>query len=918
MLKVFTVTALSLCVLQSRASAQACTGGPVSGVVRDTTDALVPGATISVDGNATRTSGPDGRFRFPCVALGKHTLTASLQDFAPNSLSTTVPHSSDLTFHLVPSASANIDVEADEAEMQVEAPGGGNGTIVAGKQLQSLADDPDDLLRELQQLSAANGGSPGRATISVDGFSDGATLPPKDSIAFVNVSPDLFSAEYREPPFGGGRVEVYTKPGAKSYHGALFTTNSSSWMNARDPFTTTLGSVGKQRYGFDFTGPIRKQGSNFSLNLEHRSIDETVAVNAITLDASGQQVNTQDTVPNPQRLWIGNARMDWQLGPKNIASISYSANWANLKNQGVGGQTLREAGHDVGRDEQVVRISNVTTVSPRLVHEARFSVDRFVEGETPASNLPSLQVAGYFSGGGSALGRSHTALTRYELDDDIILNTKRHLIKAGAQFFFVHRYSDMATGFNGTYVFAGHATGNPATSITAIDQYRNARNSAGDSTGATSDTATEFTNVAGIPRDPVSQWRNAFFYQDNFKLNTKWTMVYGLRYYFQTQPANYNGVAPRTGFSYSPDKKQTWVIKSHFGLFDGQVSADLTEELYREDGVKRVTSLIYNSAYCGPNASSGCSPFTNATPIHSQRTLAPGFHNTAYAIGDFSVSKDLPHGFNINAQEVLLRFINNFRTVNINQPLTPDPHGPRPIAPNLNILQVQDTGGGQGHGEFFGISNFRLKRTQFFLGVLHLNLRDDTDDSFFFQPQSAYSDAGETVNRSSQGIWQLFGNSSVSLPYKFSLTGNGYATGGQPLNITTGADNNGDGSFNDRPQYAPAGSAANGTTIFNTPFGLLTNSGAIVNGIPAAAIRRNIASLPWTFHIDANLQRAFKLTRDAKSARQQTITVNMRSANFINHTNVTGESTVLGSPQFLRPITADTARRLEFGLRYSF
>ena len=66
-------------------------------------------------------------------------------------------------------------------------------------------------------------------------------MPPKDSIAYIKVNPDLFSAEYREPPFDGGRIEVYTKPGAKAYHGALFGTDSSPWMNARDPFAVSKG-----------------------------------------------------------------------------------------------------------------------------------------------------------------------------------------------------------------------------------------------------------------------------------------------------------------------------------------------------------------------------------------------------------------------------------------------------------------------------------------------------------------------------------------------------------------------------------------------------------------------------------------------------------------------------------------------------
>ena len=60
-------------------------------------------------------------------------------------------------------------------------------------------------------------------------------------------------------------------------------------MNARDPFSTSNAAIGKQRYGFELTGPIRKEGTDFALTLEHRTIDNFAVVNAITLDTAGNQ-----------------------------------------------------------------------------------------------------------------------------------------------------------------------------------------------------------------------------------------------------------------------------------------------------------------------------------------------------------------------------------------------------------------------------------------------------------------------------------------------------------------------------------------------------------------------------------------------------------------------------------------------------
>ena len=52
--------------------------------------------------------------------------------------------------------------------------------------------------------------------------------------------------------------------------------------------------------------------------------------------------------------------------------------------------------------------------------------------------------------------------------------------------------------------------------------------------------------------------------------------------------------------------------------------------------------------------------------------------------------------------------------------------------------------------------------------------------------------------------------------------------------------------------------------------------------------------MPWTFHIDANVQRTFKVTRNAKAEHPQSLTVNVRSSNVINHLNVSSVGGVLG------------------------
>jgi hypothetical protein len=253
------------------------------------------------------------------------------------------------------------------------------------------------------------------------------------------------------------------------------------------------------------------------------------------------------------------------------------------------------------------------------------------------------------------------------------------------------------------------------------------------------------------------------------------------------------------------------------------------------------------------------------------------------------------------------RIWNDERTENINSPLNGSPTGPRPGAANLNVLQVQNSGQGRIGATFLGVEQHNWKRLQLFAGAVRVNLVDDTDDETFFTPQSSTTDAGEFAHRTGQPGWNVFGNATLTLPGKVQVSTVFNGGGDSHYNITTGFDNNGDGDFNDRPQYAAPGTPG----AVPTPYGLLVASGG------TGVFPRNKGQLPWVFYVDMNVQRAFALT-SAKAEHPQTITVNVRSSNVLNHENVTAAGGVLGSPLFGVAYAADNGRRVEAGVRYSF
>ena len=705
-------------------SQAACSGAAVtsmlSGTVRDTTQALVPKATVVLDGRRKVVSRADGTFYFECVADGKHRVRASAEGFADEEEAVVTPHAAELK---VVSQLKDVETELDVTgadSAATNASSSGPSQTIAGDRLQSLADDPDDLKRELQQLASASGGNPTSTTSAVDGFQGSSALPPKSSIAYIEVNPDKFSAQYREPPFDGARVEVYTKPGQKTYHGALFATNGSPWENARDPFSVSAEAIGKQRYGFELEGPVRRVGSDFALTLEHRSIDNFAVVDAITLDAQGNEVATTQSVAAPQRLWLGTARLDWQLGAKNTFVASYSANVNHSQNVGVGGEALAESGYDSEVYEHMARVSDVTTVSPHLMHEARLSLRWDGETDVPNSTAPQVNVAGAFVGGGATIGQQRLRELNVEFDDDAILTTKHHTMKFGTQFQLFHEHQQLTTNFNGTYTFGGgvapvlDANGNPVAgeteTITGVQQYQRAL------LGQAGGSPTAYSNVAGTPEVRFNMAQNAVYFQDDWEAAHGLHVAYGVRYYVQNDPNVLNAAVPRLGILWSPTKKGTWTLHAHAGMFSGRYGETDEAEVLREDGTQRVTSTIYNPVCAGVFNPAGCDPFTNGTPIHSMREYAPHVGDITWQAENVGGTRAAPGGFNLSLDYYWGRFWNYQRSKNVNSPLNDEPTGPRPGPANLNILQVQASGQGRVNVVFAGVENHKFKRAQFFPG----------------------------------------------------------------------------------------------------------------------------------------------------------------------------------------------------------
>lgn len=293
------------------------------------------------------------------------------------------------------------------------------------------------------------------------------------------------------------------------------------------------------------------------------------------------------------------------------------------------------------------------------------------------------------------------------------------------------------------------------------------------------------------------------------------------------------------------------------------------------------------------------------------------FYQAQSSQAHFSVEHDFPHHWHPQATVFWGNDWGRVRIRNINAPMVassigvaPDPTtallAARPIAPNENILEYQNSGHLAGTLVVVGLNQHSYKRFGFSASYKYENVKSDGGDNVN-SPQSSYSDRGESsrVDWWKTNNFSLFGN--ATLPYKVELSTQFDTHSGVPYNITTGTDANGDGNFNDRPSYA----STPGPGVYSTRFGLLTTN--TVNG----DVPRNLGTVPGLIHLDMNLSRSFNLS-EKNAAHPRSLTFNARTANLLNHTNVTAVGTVVSSSTFGHSLSAETARRVELGVRFAF
>ncbi|MEP6718349.1 MAG: TonB-dependent receptor [bacterium] len=847
-----------LIVVLSAAMAFAQQGrGTLRGVVSDELGATIVGATITVTDAAgvekTAITNGEGAYTISGLAPGKYTVKATALGFAI---------SDETSVDIGPGQRESLDlilkvtIEEQKVTIAAEPPlstdstSNANQTLITGKDLDALPDDPDELAAALQALAGPSVG-PNGGQIFVDGFS-GGRLPPKESIREIRINQNPFAAENDQP---SGRIDILTRPGTDKLRGSLSFSFQDESLNSRNPFSARRTPFQARQYGGNLGGPLVKKKASFFIDFDRRETDDNELVTATVLDGNLNPMQLGFGVVVPRRNIEFSPRLDYQLNTNNTLIARYRFSHSSTDNNGVGGFSLPERAYTSSNTQHQIQITETAVLNAAMVNETRFQFNRQRSESIGDITRPTINVSSSFISGGSQVGRVTNTENRWELTNFLAWQRGNHALKFGGRLRGVSITDINPNNFGGSYTFTGglvpalDANNNPifnqAVFADSLERYRRTLVFSGAPYNLSvlevrrrGGGASQFNIATGNPQANVSQIDVGAYAQDDWRVRPNLTFSFGLRYENQSNISSNFNFAPRLAVAWSPGaanstKPPQMVIRAGGGVFYNRFGEAQTLQANRFNGVTQQQFFVsevplYNAS--GQFVDPVASPLDSFPNIPSPSSLsaiprtitwrvADDLHAPVLYLAGGQVERQLPYRFTLFAGVFSINIQHVLRARDINAPVPGT--GVRPYGNVGDIYQYESSGRFSQKQLFIGFNNRFSRTITFFSSYVLSKTSNDTDGANSF-PANSYDLTGEYGRATFDVRHRFTFAGTINLPWwQVSLNPFIIASSGRPFNITTGQDTNGDRVFTERPSFAPAGTncSSPAANIVCTPYG---------------------------------------------------------------------------------------------------
>jgi hypothetical protein len=873
------VVPLLLLLAAGPAWAQPAGSGTLRVTVVDPSNAVVPGATVTVTGaeDATRddTIAPvrtteGGIATIPNLKPGRYVVQAQFPGFETRVLTDVrirPGENKQVAVLQIPKLEQSVTVGQNRQEVASDPRGPSFGTTLTREQIELLSDDPITLRQQLQDMAG-----PG-AVIRVDGF-DGSPLPAKAQIRSIRISRDQFAAEFHSA--GGVSIEIITQPGLGPIRYNSNFSSRSGGLSARSPFVATKGPEGTSRYGLGLGGGLIKNKSSFNINIFGTDGYDTPNLNVARPTGTVSE-------PLPLKSQRGNlfvnGQMDYALTLDQTLRVGYNLNRFTNDNIGIGGYDEVDRAFSNENTQHNVRVQHYGPVGRRAFSRSRVQLFLTDTSSRSAIAAPTVRVNDAFTSGGAQVsGGDHGR--RVNLGTDLDYVRGRQSVRAGLAADAAWVHSDATANYLGTYTFDN------------LDAYLAGRPS-------------NYTRRIGDPRLSYRTFQGALYAQDDIRPRKNLTLSAGVRYEIQTHVGDSSNFGPRFGVTWAPFKSGQTTLRGSAGMFYDWLPNGTYEQALRVDGLRQQELNILNPAFPDPGTD-------GVIPPINRYLLDDAYHMPRIQRVSTGIDQGLLKTIRVSATYSYQRAARLARGLNLNAPVD----GVRPNPAFRNIVEVVSDAASWQHQlqvdaninpgallPAFKGPRISWKRTTVFLNYAMTTIENNTDGPFGVLATGDLSrERGPAADDVRQRINMAFNNQIVR---NLIVSVNVNAQSPSAYTLLTGRDDNGDGVFNDRPAGIDRNTLrASGQFNLNLLLGYQFAFG-------------RTAPLPPGIGVFGGGNAATVRTFDQGTARYR-LGLFLQAFNLTNHANYLGYSGTLLSPFFRQPTAVRDMRKIDVGFNLTF